>query len=85
MANVLVRSEKKEMAMRMSAELGHLLDAAAREAAGHGSGGGAGAAAEERVPLPVPDQGGQPQGAQRTAAAGSAISRWSTSGAPRPW
>ena len=47
MANVLVRSEKQEMAMRMSSELGHPADAAAGEAAHHGSGGSSGTAAEE--------------------------------------
>ena len=64
MANVLVRSEKKEVAMRMAPNSGPP-DAAAGEAARDGAGRSAGAAAEERVPLPVPDQGRQPQGAQR--------------------
>ncbi len=85
MANVLVRSEKKELAMRMSAELGMLLHAAAGEAADHGSGRSPGAAPEERIPLPVPDQGRQPQGAQRTAAEDPRVRAWSTSGAPRRW
>ncbi len=69
MANVLVRSEKQEMAMRMSSDLALLLTARPREGQDHGTGRSAGAAPEERIPLPVPDQVRQPQAAQRTAAA----------------
>ena len=44
-----------------------------------------GAAPEGGVSLSVPDQGGQPQGAERMAAAGAAALPWRTSGTPRPW
>ena len=67
MANVLVRSEKKEMAMRMSTELGFLLNPPPEKLRVMGPAEASGAAAEERIPLSVPDQGGQPQGAQRIA------------------
>ena len=85
MANVLVRSEKQEEALRMSAELGALPDARAGEDARDGAGRSARAAAQERVPLPVPDQGGQPQGAQRAAARARSSSPWRTSGPPPRW
>ena len=58
---------------------------AARKTARHGPGRSARAAPEERVSLPVPDQGGQPQGAQRAAAEDPQLRRWSTSGAPPRW
>ena len=64
MANVLVRSEKQEQAMRLSAELGHFLTPRAGEDQDPGAGRSAGAAAEERIPLSVPDQGRQPHGAE---------------------
>jgi len=47
MANVLVRSEKKEMAMRLSSELGILAHAAAGKATDHGTGGGPGGARQD--------------------------------------
>ena len=85
MANVLVRARKErgrdahERRARLPAH------AAAREPARPGTGRSPRAAPEERIPLPVPDQGGQPQSAQRTAAARSATSPPKTSGAPPRW
>ena len=68
MANILVRSEKKEMAMRMSADLGMLLTPPPEKLQGDGPGRSARAAPQERIPLSVPDQGGQPEVAERAAA-----------------
>jgi hypothetical protein len=67
MANVLVRSEKKEMAMRMSTELGYLLNPPPEKLRVMGPAEAPVPRLEERIPLSVPDQGGQPQGAQRIA------------------
>ena len=74
MANILVRSEKKEMALRMSRGPGPAAHAAAREAAHPGPGRSPRAAPEERVPLSVPHQSRQPQGAQRDHCSRSAAS-----------
>ena len=52
---------------------GHQADAAARAITRDGPRGGAGPAAEKRIPLPVPDQSGEPQSAERNAAAGPRI------------
>ena len=56
MANMLVRAEKQEDALRMSAELGQHLTPAPENIEDHGSGGGARAAIEGRVPVSVADQ-----------------------------
>ena len=85
MANVLVRDDKQEAAMRMSSELGDTDDAAARKPENHGSRRSSRAAPEERVPLSVPDQGRQPQSAERTAAANPRVRTASASGARRRW
>ena len=51
LANVLVRSEKQDQALAMSAELGNVLDPRAGGHEGTGPRRGARAEAEERIPL----------------------------------
>ena len=85
MANVLVRSEKQEEALRMSTELGFLLDPPPEKLQVHGPGRSAGAAPEERVPLSVPDQGGQSNHTQSDPAAICVSRRSSVNGARRLW
>ena len=64
MANILVRGEQQEEALRLSTELGHFLTPRAGEDQDSGAGGSAGDAAQERISVSVADQGRQPQGAQ---------------------
>ena len=75
MANILVRSEKQEQAMRLSTELGHFLTPAPEKNQDHGPGRSARAAPEERISLPVSDQGRQPQSAERAVAPRAAFAR----------
>jgi primosomal protein N' len=64
MANLLVRSEKQEEALRLSAELGQPLTPAPEKMKVMGPAEALRAAPEERVSLSVADQVGQPQGAE---------------------